>query len=77
MLSLVIQEAGSLIVFLVCYFSNALGRGLAPILIVRGIGLAPWREKPRGRGLTEFDKELDPPFPFKLPLDPLFFKFLS
>ena len=55
MLSLVIQEAGSLIVFLVCYFSNALGIGLAPILIVRGIGLAPWREKPRGRGLTEFD----------------------
>ena len=76
MLSLVIHDAGSLIVFLVYYFSNALGSGLAPFLKDRGIGLAPCLETPRGRGLTEFDWELEP-LPIRFPLEPLFFKFLS
>lgn len=76
MLSLVIQDAGSLIVFFVYYFSNAFGRGLAPFLKERGIGLAPCLENPRGSGLTEFDLELEP-LPIRFPLEPLFFKFFS
>jgi hypothetical protein len=54
-LSLESHDAGSLIVFLVYYFSNAFGSGLAPFFKDRGIGLAPCLENPLGRGLTEFD----------------------
>jgi hypothetical protein len=53
--SLVIQDAGSLMAFLVCCLSRALGRGLAPNFIERGIGLAPCFEIPLGSGLTELE----------------------